>query len=121
MLFNLTKPCSNCPFRNDKPIYLTIGRIKEIYNGLTKKDQSFSCHKTVDYSDFEEIENYKRKNTESFCAGALIFLKNNNRLYDNKLIRVSAIFKLFDDSKLDLDSPIYKNYNEMINAFKSRR
>ena len=55
MRFDLTTPCGNCPFRNDRgPFGLRADRVREILGGGKGKAwwpaPSFVCHKTVDYS-----------------------------------------------------------------------
>jgi hypothetical protein len=62
--FALTKPCANCPFRNDAAaIDLKPGRREQIIKDLLAgKDQTFHCHKTVyrdDNRNHDEEGNYR--------------------------------------------------------------
>lgn len=51
MKFDLKRPCKDCPFRSDIPGYLTKARAREIIDGITRGQATFSCHKTNDFSD----------------------------------------------------------------------
>lgn len=47
----IKKPCSDCPFRKDIHPFLSRARVEEMREQLhTQDDQTFTCHKTVDYS-----------------------------------------------------------------------
>ena len=50
-MFDLKRPCVNCPFRRGQggAFRLDPGRLEEIRTG-----SAFQCHKTVDYSAWEE-------------------------------------------------------------------
>lgn len=115
MKFNLTKPCKNCPFRNDIKPFLSKRRVKEIEFALVNDDKTFSCHKTVNYETWENYEeDYIPNSEESHCAGALILLEKNNLAIKNNMLRIAERLGLYDYSKLDLNSPVYKNFSEMI-------
>lgn len=63
-LFALTKPCANCPFRNDSAaIELAPGRKEEIIEGLLSGEHNtFPCHKTVyrgDGRNHDDDGNYR--------------------------------------------------------------
>lgn len=64
-------PCTSCPFRKDKPIYLRRGRRAEIAQALLS-GQSFWCHGTVDYDGDEDEWGEVEPNTANakMCAGA---------------------------------------------------
>ena len=91
--FDLVRPCGNCPFRRDIDFYLAVDRRTEIVDFLLD-DHSFICHKTLD------------KKVKQQCAGALISLAKDGRLFDNFLFRLAAMAGEFDPDKLILDSPI---------------
>jgi hypothetical protein len=65
-------PCAKCPFRRDVPIYLRLGRRREIARHLIDGG-SFACHATVDYDPDEEGEGLDDDYDDSgasMCAGA---------------------------------------------------
>jgi hypothetical protein len=73
-------PCSNCPFRTDSiKGWLGKERITEILN-----QDSFVCHKTVDYSK-DNHEDLKRLQ----CAGFMI-LKNQQSMF----VRLATVMNL---------------------------
>ena len=63
------RPCSNCPFRNDKAkVELARGRLQSIVADLVADDHStFVCHKTV-------------SSTPMTCAGAVGYMSKIGRL-----------------------------------------
>ena len=68
----LKRPCSNCPFtRRDEAVLLHPNRRKDIGDAL-KAGSSFSCHKTVDYSDADRPV----QGESSRCFGAAAALHN---------------------------------------------
>lgn len=55
--FKLKKACIDCPFKKGNS-YLNPESLKMKIDAVTKQDQSFSCHKTVDYdayNDYQEV------------------------------------------------------------------
>lgn len=91
--FDLVRPCGNCPFRRDKDFYLPVERRAGIVESILD-DHSFICHKTLD------------KRAKQQCAGALIALKKDGRLFDNFLFRLAAMVGAFEPEKLISDSPV---------------
>lgn len=115
MNFTLTAPCKDCPFRNDRPDlkgWLGDNRAIEIDKSLGN-DSSFTCHKTLSYDDEEECKIETKDSI--FCGGALIYLNHQNRLYDNALIRVAAMWAIFNPDRLNMAAPVFKSRDEFIN------
>lgn len=110
MKFGLKKACKDCPFRKDKK-YLNASRAREIASVVTQ-DGSFSCHKTVDYSD-EDYEETLRDD-EHFCAGALLFLENTQGVYSNLLLRLAKMMEGFDPSQLQGHDEVYASLEDMV-------
>lgn len=54
-MFNLVKACKDCPFRKGMT-YLTEAGLMERINSVRYHDQSFTCHKTIDYDAYNELE-----------------------------------------------------------------
>jgi hypothetical protein len=68
----LKAPCKDCPFRKDRDFLVRRRKIDLTFD-LGFQGQSFSCHKTLDYSGdrgtfIEGISNH--------CAGAMLYLDN---------------------------------------------
>lgn len=73
--FALTRPCAECPFRNDdKAIKLDPGRKRGLIQGLlTGQTSTFHCHKTVYRSDgrnHDEQGNFHPVDVQH-CPGAI--------------------------------------------------
>ena len=114
MNFNLTKPCNGCPFgTNDEAVrHLGEERAEGIIDIITRMQQSFPCHKTTmfDEDDGESIHSKK----EQHCAGALILLEKHNQ--PNQMMRISERFGGYDRTKLEMDSPVFDEYDDFIEA-----
>lgn len=100
--YKLVRPCADCPFRTDRPFYLTPGRVSEIERST--KVFPFSCHNTVDESKDETHEN-------SHCAGALILLEKIGR--PSLVMRLAESLGLYDPKALDMEAPVYSSWDEM--------
>lgn len=114
MNFNMKKPCANCPFRNDKPEqdgWLGEDRAEEIAASITVHQQSFPCHKTT--IDSGEYGRDAGKDSEH-CAGALIMLEKMDR--PNQMMRISERLGMYDRNALDMDSPVFDNSYEFVEA-----
>lgn len=80
-MFDLPRPCQNCPFLRDGGIRLTRLRAREIAeNQIDPDGQGFPCHKTVS----SETHDAMAENGEfawvkgmQYCAGAIVFALNN--------------------------------------------
>ena len=109
MKFTLVRPCAECPFRNDRPGYLTIDRAEEIADALTTRQGTFSCHKTNvedDYGEMIETEESQH------CAGAMIMLEKMEQ--PNQMMRICERIGLYDMRKLDMDSPVVDDVEEFV-------
>lgn len=117
--YGLTKPCDNCPFRNDIPAFLTKGRVREIERALDRGE--FECHKTTFSTggEFDEDGHYNRSGKEAHCAGALILLEKLER--PSQMMRISERLGMYDRTKLDMDAPVFDTFKEMIAAQEADR
>ena len=105
MKYNLKKPCSNCPFRTDKPEqegWLGYERAEEIVDGLTRQQGTFTCHKT------------SGKINEEHCAGALIMLEKMEK--PNQMMRISERIGMYDRTKLYMGSPVFDDAEDFIDS-----
>jgi len=115
MKLDLIKPCSDCPFRSDKPFYLSLSRVKEILFAIIDQDATFSCHKTNNYeNDDDAVETAKSQH----CAGATIMLEHIEK--PNQWMRIAERIGLYDRTKLKMDSPVYRSPEEMIKDYANR-
>ena len=107
MKFELTKPCNNCPFRYDvEHQYGWLGeeRAEEIIDSL-ERGETFPCHKTtVDDEDSKWSERVATADSQH-CAGALILLEHLEQ--PNQMMRIAERLKLYDRTKLKMDSPVF--------------
>lgn len=114
--YALRRPCDNCPFRTDIQPYLRKDRALEIVQHLERG--SFSCHKTVDYSnedeDGEDRTGHKPGPTEQQCAGAMIMQEKAGGL--GQMGRIAERLGLYDHTKLDMDAPVFDNPAQFILA-----
>lgn len=113
MKFDLKSPCRNCPFRSDVPFYLHPDRVIEITDGLFKQNQTFACHKTVDYDDEGDGRHSTNSDKEQHCAGALIMMEKQRATNDNFMLRLAQSFGLYDVTQLKLDAPVYDTPKDM--------
>lgn len=88
--FKLTKPCDNCPFLKRGGIRVHPDRAREIASYFTDaQGGSFSCHKTVDYSDDEDdaLDGARTAGArEQICAGGMIFADKQGKA--NQIVRI---------------------------------
>lgn len=109
MHFNLTKPCKHCPFRNDIRPFLSTRRVREIIASLIGRQESFPCHKTVDYSHDDDG---RVTSKSEHCAGAMILLEKLGK--PNQMMRICERLGLYDRRKLDMNAPVYRDPRQMI-------
>lgn len=108
--FALVGPCAHCPFRCDRPGYLTETRATEIVESLEAGD-TFPCHKTLDYDGEHGTE---RTTKTAFCAGALIILEKQET--PNQAMRIGERLGLYDHTALRMDAPVHDTMDEFIEA-----
>lgn len=109
-IFQLVRPCENCPFRNDRPPFLTAARARSIAEELSDPVGAyFMCHKTWDYGE-------SRIGTKDFavCAGSLVCMKKGEGL--NRSARIGAALGIFDPDRLDLGSPVFDGLQAWVAA-----
>ena len=113
MNYDLTQPCSQCPFRTDKPFPLK--RSQEIADGLLS-DRDFACHKTVNYDDPQD------DSRQQMCAGAMIVLEKLER--PTQMMRIMERLGGYDMRRLNMKSPVYDDLDEFVDgttdAFRDR-
>lgn len=119
MKFDLRRPCAECPFRNDRPGYLTEERAEEIADAVTSsRGSTFTCHKTTIPDPASDGEMMDGPNAQH-CAGALILAEKGGTV--GQMVRIAERLGLYDASKLDMDAPIFEDAEEMIEHHAARR
>jgi hypothetical protein len=114
MKFDLVAPYKDCPFRMDVKPYLNQERAKEICDAL-ERGLTFSCHKTNDFDD----EGDAMETAESqHCAGALIMLEKMEM--PNQMMCIAERLRMYDASKLRMDSPVYDDSDVMIDSYREQ-
>lgn len=108
--FALVGPCAHCPFRCDRPGYLTEERAVEIAEDL-ESGAIFPCHQTIDYADDSAGE---RTAKTAFCAGALIVLEKEET--PNQAMRMGELLGFYDPAALRMDAPVHETLAEFIEA-----
>jgi len=117
MKFDLTKPCPQCPFRSDIRPFLAQDRAEEIGMAITAGQQTFTCHKTTvpcEAEDGEDFGTMKDGPNAQHCAGALILLEKMEQ--PNQMMRWMERIGKYDRTKLDMDSPVFDDVDEFIEA-----
>lgn len=77
-------------------------RAIEIINALTEKNETFVCHKTIDYKEIQH------------CAGALVLLEKINK--PNQLMRVMERVGEYNRFELDMDSNVFDTPDDFIKS-----
>ena len=113
MKFQLTSPCSSCPFRSDITFYLYPARAQEILDAILVHDQTFACHKTTTH---DEEGNACHAPDEQHCAGALILAERLG--IPNQLTRIMARLGLYDRTKLHMDAPVFLSPASMLTRMR---
>jgi len=119
MKFDLKRPCKKCPFRNDIPAFLTPGRAREIADAILRQQQTFACHETIVPVEDDTGEGDMAVTPKSqHCAGAMIFLELQDR--PNQMMRIAERLGMYDARRLEMDSPVFDNAEDMIAAQKRK-
>lgn len=108
----MKEPCSNCPFRSDRPFRgLSEDRAREIAEVL-HQDASFHCHKTNDYCRGKGVVTKNSK----LCTGAAIFLENTRRggMLANLAFRFGYIRGEIKPEMLSNRVPVYESVEDFI-------
>lgn len=120
MKMDMITPCAQCPFRSDVIPYLRAARVEEIGEALLAQQLTFTCHKTLDDSHFDqEVDEdseplYQPGPDDQHCAGALILLEKLNR--PNQWMRIAERIGIYDRTKLRMDAPVFESFEAMAQA-----
>jgi hypothetical protein len=121
-MFDLPRPCENCPFRVVGGIRLHKGRAREIAEAQVENPgKTFPCHKTVP-------ESYLQTDDEGndvtgpwvkgmqYCAGALIFAAKQGRF--NQMLQVMSRMRQWDPNQYppEVTALVFNSTYDMIVA-----
>jgi hypothetical protein len=119
VLYDLKKPCDNCPFLKKGGVRLTQGRVQEIADAMLNWNGStFACHKTT--IDVEGDEGGERAVTgkSRHCAGALIFAEKNDNA--NQMMRIAERLGMYKPQELMADQAVvalvFDDVDEMLDV-----
>ncbi len=93
-MFDLKRPCRDCPVRADVPQYVTAARLAEFVQAV-----SFQCHKTGERSASTAEPQQ--------CAGLMILLKKSG--LSNAMMQIGERLGHFDPTELDDNAPVYSD------------
>lgn len=102
-MFDLKRPCTNCPFRKGQGSLFELGeqRLDEIFVAT-----AFQCHKTVDYSD----DAPQAGDRPQQCAGLMAVLHRSGQ--HNQIMQVAERLTDFDPASVDPDGVAYASIAE---------
>lgn len=112
-MFDLKRPCVNCPFRRGVGESFGLGRerLEEVRRG-----PAFQCHKTVDYGWSEDTgeETHGPGDRPQQCAGLMAVLRREGE--DSQIMQVAERLGAarFDD--LDPRGEAYASWAEVLAA-----
>lgn len=109
-MFDLKRPCVNCPFRIGQGSKFRLLRIDEI-----REAPAFQCHKTVDYSEDEPDTGDRPQQ----CAGLMAVLHRENR--PNQIMQVAERMGGLDPTELDPGRAAYASWTDAIQAHEYGR
>ncbi|MDR6218912.1 DUF6283 family protein [Deinococcus soli (ex Cha et al. 2016)] len=108
MRLDLTRPCTECPFRTDSPAgWLGARRARDITRALTEQDRTFECHLTTG------------QRRPQHCAGALILLDTLGT--PNQLTRIARRLGLYSAGRLTARETVFATPGAFITHHTRRR
>lgn len=115
-MFDLKRPCVNCPFRKGvgETFRLPRLRLRRIKNG-----PAFPCHKTIDYDASEGSEDGDNRGTAykpggpQQCAGLMAVLQREGQ--ENQIMQVAGRLKT-DLSGIDPKNEAYASWADVLEA-----
>lgn len=120
MLYDLKKPCSNCPFLREGGVRLSEPRVREIAGAMLEwHGATFPCHKTtIDVEDDEGGSDRAAAPDSRHCAGALIFAEKNENA--NQLMRIAERLRMYKPKELMANQAVvdlvFDDLDEMLEA-----
>ena len=113
-MFDLRRPCVNCPFRKGQGQYFQLDQ--DFLRGL-RNAPAFQCHKTVDYDADPDTRERQGEHPQQ-CAGLMSILHREGT--PNTIMQVGQRLGHFDPDKLD-HSDAYASMQDALAAHKGER
>lgn len=101
-MFDLKRPCNNCPFRKGvgEAFMLPRKRLEEIRDG-----DGFQCHKTIDYGSFDNAG--RSGDRPQQCAG---WMALHAETLAPAIMQLAARMRVLDVTELDPDGVAYPDW-----------
>lgn len=105
-MFDLKRPCVNCPFRKGQGSLFSLhpDRLQGVIDGV-----AFQCHKTVDYSKWEDEEKRSGDRPQQ-CAGLMAVLHRSDR--HNQIMQLAERLTDFDPATVDPAGEAYDSVEQ---------
>lgn len=109
-MFDLKRPCVNCPFRKGQGSRFALNpdRLHEIIAGV-----AFQCHKTVDYEKWSDPHGRSGDRPQQ-CAGLMAVLHRSGQ--HNQIMQVAERLTDFDPASVDPERDAYGSVEEAMRA-----
>ena len=109
-MFDLKRPCMNCPFRKGQGEHFGLSRLRlrEI-----KRGDAFQCHATVDYDNFDDPEKRSGDRPQQ-CAGLMAVLLREGETNTIMQLAERLAGIRFDD--LDPEHEAYETWAQVLAA-----
>jgi hypothetical protein len=105
VLYDLKKPCDNCPFLKVGGVRLSQRRVEEIAGAMLDWNGStFACHKTTIEVETEEGGDRANGPKTRHCAGALIFAEKHENA--NQMMRIAERLGMYKPRELMADQAV---------------
>jgi len=110
-MFDLKRPCTNCPFRKGKGELFSLPepRLDEIFSST-----AFQCHKTVDYKSDEPGQ----RDRPQQCAGVMAILAKEGR--PNQIMQVAERLGILRFDDIDPENEAYTSIEQAKNAHSGK-
>lgn len=92
--FSLNGPCKDCPFRKDQN-YLKRSRMEEIIDYVRSHDKLFPCHKTVEPSILEEVDELNQLIDDE--VESMVLSENDKVHFKSQLKEQYQVNKMLED------------------------
>jgi hypothetical protein len=109
-VFDLKRPCVNCPFRRGQGSLFSLepDRLAAIVDGV-----AFQCHKTVAYDQWDDPEKRSGDRPQQ-CAGLMAVLHRSGR--HNQIMQLAERLTGFDPATVDPKGEAYASVEEATRA-----
>jgi hypothetical protein len=107
-MFDLRRPCANCPFRKGVGETFQLRRLHEIF-----RQDAFQCHRTVDYAHWNDPRKRQGDKPQQ-CAGLMAVLAREGK--PNTIMQVASRLGHLDLAALDPEHEAYDTWADVLRA-----